>query len=179
MTRTRRLVIIAAAGTLAAGCGPTHSATPTPTPSAERAAWTGHVLSVADGDTLDVDRDGTRTRVRLLSIDAPEVAHDGEPADCGGEVARRALDSKTWRHEVTVVPDRTADTTDRYGRTLAYVYVGQLDVGMAQVSDGYAAAWAPRSAPRASRQDAYDTAQQLAQRGKRGSWKTCPTLGRT
>ena len=37
-------------------------------------AFTGRVVSVADGDTITVLRDRTQVKVRLLEIDAPETA---------------------------------------------------------------------------------------------------------
>lgn len=35
-------------------------------------AWTGKVVSVADGDTITVMRDGKGVRIRLYGIDTPE-----------------------------------------------------------------------------------------------------------
>jgi len=35
-------------------------------------AWSGKVVHVADGDTVTVERDGKRVKVRLYGIDTPE-----------------------------------------------------------------------------------------------------------
>lgn len=47
-----------------------------PGQSADEAVEVVHVI---DGDTIIVDRGGQEERVRILGIDAPEVARDGEP----------------------------------------------------------------------------------------------------
>lgn len=66
--------------------------------------------------------DGSTERVRLLGIDTPELAHDGDAAQCGGEEAR-------------------------YGRLLRYVETDDGDAGATLISEGYAYAWTPDSAP--------------------------------
>lgn len=73
---------------------------------------------VLDGDTFDTV-DGVR--VRLLGIDAPEVAHHDEPGQQHG------TESGTWLAELlkgkTVALHLESERHDRYGRTLAWVYV--------------------------------------------------------
>ena len=75
------------------------------------------VHRVLDGDTIDCT-DGTR--VRLLGIDAPEVAHGDKPGEPGG------VESADWlrkRIEGTTVTLAIGDEpVDRYGRTLAWIY---------------------------------------------------------
>ena len=71
------------------------------------------VLAVSDGDSLRVDRVG---RVRLIGIDAPET--DG---GCFAQEATTALrDLLAEDAPIRIVYD--IDRSDRYGRTLAYVY---------------------------------------------------------
>lgn len=111
---------------LAAGCG-------TGTPSAALV-----VERVIDGDTVEL-RDG-RT-VRYIGVDTPEVrrrrggvwVREPEPyALEATEANRRLVEGKTVRLEFDVQP------TDRYGRTLAYLYVGDLFVNAELVRQGYA-----------------------------------------
>lgn len=177
--RARGAAVLLLAGLCLAGCrSSSGTASRENSTAAAAAPWSGRVLAVLDGDTIDVDHNGTRERVRLLSIDAPEIAHDGRPADCGGDATRSHLDRRVWHRQVTVATDTTADRTDRYGRTLAYVYVGQLDAGLDQVTSGYAGAWHPTSSPAPSRQRTYQLAQEKAQQQRAGSWSTCRALGR-
>lgn len=60
------------------------------------------VVRVIDGDTLDVDFDGDRTRIRLLNADAPETKDPSRPVGClgsfdpsAGTVAQTG-DQVTW-----------------------------------------------------------------------------------
>jgi hypothetical protein len=52
----------------------------------------GFVQKVSDGDTVTlITRDGTKLRVRLYGIDAPEMRHEKKPGQPFGETAKRAL----------------------------------------------------------------------------------------
>lgn len=137
------------------------------------------VSSVADGDTFTGKTgSGRKVKVRLLGIDAPEIAHGGKPADCGGDMAAAALREILDGREVTVRTDPRADSTDRYGRTLGYAQVNGVDAGLAQIQHGMAAAWYPSSARQPSRYVTYHAAQVAARMQGVGAWATCSQLGR-
>jgi micrococcal nuclease len=87
------------------------------------------VARVADGDTFYC-RDGQR--VRLIGIDAPELAQG--PA--GGR-ARDAL-RRLLPPDASVRLELDAAPRDRYGRTLAYVWRGGRLVNEAMIRDGWA-----------------------------------------
>ncbi len=134
---------------------------------------------VVDGDTLSgVDQDGKRVRVRLIGIDAPELAHEGDPNECGAVGARDSLRDLVQGQDVTLVNDPKSDRIDRFGRRLAYVEMRGVDVALWQVARGHAGAWYPRGEPRPQRQDAYRQAERDAQEGHVGAWAACRTLGR-
>ncbi len=155
---------------LLAGCHPAQSSS---------GAETLTVTHVADGDTLTgLDGAGQRVRVRLLGVDAPEVAHDGRLGECGATDARNSLERLVLHQRVTLFDDPRADRIDRYGRRLAYVEVGGVDVALRQVEVGYAAAWYPRGETRPARQASYLDAEQAARKARAGAWATCPSLGR-
>jgi micrococcal nuclease len=87
------------------------------------------VSRVSDGDSFRC-KDGRR--IRLIGIDSPESQQ--QPA---GEKARAALlrllpPGSTVQLETDVAP------TDRYGRTLAYVWSGSTLVNEVMVRDGWA-----------------------------------------
>jgi len=95
-----------------------------------------HVRRVIDGDTVEL-RDGRL--VRYIGIDAPEVRRrDGEqwvvdPEPYGREAAeanRQLVEGKTVRLEYDV------ERFDRYGRLLAYLYVGDQMVNAALLQAG-------------------------------------------
>lgn len=75
------------------------------------------VASVHDGDSLRLD-DGRR--VRLIGVNAPELARDNRPAEPLAEEAARALREAVDGREVTLAYGR--ERKDHYGRTLAHVY---------------------------------------------------------
>lgn len=79
------------------------------------------VERVIDGDTLIVDGE----RVRLVGVDAPEL---GEPR---AHVAHAMLTSWVLGEPVVLVsPFHADEDTDRYGRSLRYVEVEGVDVGL-------------------------------------------------
>ncbi|MCL4299552.1 MAG: thermonuclease family protein [Anaerolineae bacterium] len=121
---------------------PTVTATPVPvsTPTAIAAAPDGfqeaQVINIVDGDTIDVLIDGTEFTVRYILVDTPETHQGVEPfGPEATEANRQLVEGQIIRLEKDV------SETDRYGRLLRYVYVGDLMVneellrlGMAQVA---------------------------------------------
>jgi micrococcal nuclease len=77
------------------------------------------VERVVDGDTLLlVDRE----RVRLIGVDAPEIAHREHPLDDPfGREAKEYIRGLAEGRLVTLSFDEADGVLDRYGRTLAYV----------------------------------------------------------
>jgi micrococcal nuclease len=94
----------------------------------------GRVTRVVDGDTLHVQVDGSDETVRLLGIDTPEL----NPMQCGARAATRLLTRLAEGRHVELVTDPTQDHRDRYGRLLAYVDRGDLDLGEAMLRRGWA-----------------------------------------
>jgi micrococcal nuclease len=90
----------------------------------------GRVVSVIDGDTIDVLLNGETMRVRYVGMNTPER---DEP--CYSE-ARRANADLVSNQTVTLVKD--VSETDRFGRLLRYIYVGDLFVNARLVEQGYA-----------------------------------------
>lgn len=78
----------------------------------------GLVATVLDGDTL-ILTDGRR--VRLLGIDAPEIAHRNQASEPLGEKARLFLKSHAEGKRVQLRYDMQRQ--DRYDRILAHVYL--------------------------------------------------------
>jgi micrococcal nuclease len=90
----------------------------------------GTVVSVIDGDTIDVQMGGETVRVRYVGMNTPER---DEP--CYTD-ARRANADLVDGKLVTLVRD--SSNTDRFGRLLRYVYVGNMFVNQRLVGQGYA-----------------------------------------
>lgn len=91
---------------------------------ARKAGWV-RLAYVYDGDTIAVAplAGGDQTRVRLLGVDAPEVAHwqDASEAQAYGEAAKAALEAFLPVGSLLRL-ESDAQHYDRYGRALAYVW---------------------------------------------------------
>lgn len=165
------------------GSGRTPSApvTPKPTFTTTRQALTGTVRWVVDGDTFDLRDKQKRThRVRLLGIDAPELAHDGVKAQCGATKAKRALAGLLPAGiSVVVVFDARAGDHDRFGRDLGYARTTSLDdVGLRMIRLGMVESWSPAGSRAPTRRATYDAAEAKAKQSKTGLWSACGMIGR-
>jgi len=149
-------------------------------PSSGTRTIQGTVTAIADGDTITVLAGRDKVRVRLLGIDAPEVAHETTPAQCGADDARTALARLVpIGTPVTVTTDPRSDATDQYGRTLGYVASADVeDAALALLEAGLVEAWVPAGEPHPTRWQSFTTAQRAAQAARAGSWATCDHVGR-
>jgi micrococcal nuclease len=94
------------------------------------------VLGVVDGDTIDVDVDGVRTRVRYIGINTPETVHPTRGTECFGKEASARNQSLVSGQFVRLEKD--VSESDKYGRLLRYVYVDDVLVNEVLVAEGYA-----------------------------------------
>lgn len=86
--------------------------------AAERVERVGCVV---DGDTFDLGACGAEAeRVRMLGIDAPEIAHETE-AECWADEAWAALEREIGGRDVLLSFDH--ECFGVFGRTLAYVWL--------------------------------------------------------
>ncbi|MGO2932386.1 thermonuclease family protein [Brachybacterium paraconglomeratum] len=167
----RALLTLAAFAPLTVAC--------TPLAPTEATTDTAAVDYVLDGDTIEVtDSEGENKRVRLLGINTPELPHDDEPGQCGGEAAAEQLRALLPEGTaIELISDPQADDEDRYGRLLRYVELEDgTDTGAALIAAGYAYAWAPSSEPAPTRTADYEAATATARDAGAGSWRACPDL---
>lgn len=61
--------------------------------------------------------------MRILSVDAPAVAHEGQLEERCAANATALIEELTSAGDSVIVPDPAEPETDCYGRTLAYVEV--------------------------------------------------------
>jgi micrococcal nuclease len=100
------------------------------TTPAERASWPRppagtlavKVERVVDGDTFEVAVAGRRESVRLIGVDTPETVAPGRPVEPYGPQA--SAFAKHWLAGRTVRLAGDAEPRDRYGRLLAYAWLG-------------------------------------------------------
>jgi micrococcal nuclease len=139
-------------------------ATPAP-PSDNSQAQRVLVERVVDGDTLVI---AGGDRVRLIGVDTPETHHPSKPPQPYGQEAfeftRRMVEGK-WV-ELRYDP---GETKDRYGRTLAYVYIDGRFLNETLIQQGLARALTnyPFSSSMKSR---FRAAEAQAKSARRGVW---------
>jgi len=76
---------------------------------------------VVDGDTVALlSKDGVLVKARLIGVDTPETVHPSKPVEHYGREASLFLTNLLKGESVYVVYDQ--ERTDRYGRTLAYLF---------------------------------------------------------
>jgi micrococcal nuclease len=131
------------------------------------------VDSVIDGDTIDVDIDGRRERVRLIGIDTPETKDKDAPIECYGPEAS-ALTELLLPKGTAVRLERDLEPRDDYGRLLAYVHRGSdgLFVNLELARQGAAVVLSIR--PNTAYAAVIAAAQDEAHRASRGLWGACP-----
>ncbi len=133
------------------------------------------VTRVTDGDTIVV---GGSIRVRLIGMDTPETQDPRTAVQCfGPEASRRTGELLPAGTPVRLVYD--VDRTDRYGRTLAYVYrlSDGLFVNLALVRDGFATV--ATYPPNVAHVEDFRSAEREAREAGRGLWGGCPASGPT
>jgi micrococcal nuclease len=93
------------------------------------------IKKVYDGDTVQLE-DGRK--IRLLSINTPEVQHKDKMAEAGGEEAKAWLINKLQHAKVRLVFD--VERTDNYRRTLAHLFTDKKEhINLSLVKEGLAA----------------------------------------
>lgn len=127
------------------------------------------VLRVVDGDTIEVDLDGAVEDVRYIGIDTPESVKPGAPVECFGKEAAELNAELVDGRTVRLVFD--AERRDRFGRLLAYVFVGGELVNAELVERGYATTLT--IPPNTARADEFADLEREASRDDRGLWGEC------
>lgn len=125
------------------------------------------VVKVVDGDTLDVEFNGKKERIRLLLVDTPETVHPNKPVQpFGPEASKFAKDTLSNQH---VQLEFDMSERDKYGRLLAYVWIDDhmfnemlLEKGFARVAYVYP--------PNVKYVDQFRDIQKKAQQSAVGIW---------
>lgn len=128
------------------------------------------VVSVIDGDTMDIAIRERVERVRLLGIDTPETKDPRKPVQCFGVEATNKLMSLVTGKYVKLVDDRTQGNRDKYGRLLRYVYDGKVFINAEMVKQGYAFSY--KEYPTKYLTD-FNTLERQAREKNVGLWNKC------
>lgn len=132
-------------------------------PDAVTLVETVKVTRVIDGDTIEIE--GGK-KVRYIGIDTPESKHPSKPVQCFSAEATKKNKELVEGKEVRLEKD--VSETDRYGRLLRYVYVGDDFINNILVSEGFAQSSA--YPPDIKHQSVFDESQRQAIQNSKGLW---------
>lgn len=127
------------------------------------------IKKFVDGDTFWID-DGSEKglKVRLIGVDTPETVHPRKPVEYYGREASNFV--KNLLHNKKVRLEFDVDTTDRYGRLLAYVYLKNgTFLNEALVKRGYAKV--STVPPNVKYADYFKRLERFARKNDLGLWK--------
>lgn len=128
------------------------------------------VKKVVDGDTFRAFISGVDERVRLIGVDTPEVSWYGGRAGCFGAQAARYSQGRLDGERVRLGFD--VGRRDRYGRLLAYVYIGPELFNQTLVQLGYARA--DPVPPDTRLATLFQRTEDAARSRGAGLWSACP-----
>ena len=133
---------------------------------------TGTLISVIDGDTINVNVNGKTQRVRLIGIDTPETKHPNKKIECYGMEANRYVNTLLPKNTKVII-HLDKETKDKYGRMLAYVYIkhNNLFVNLDLIQKGFAKTM--KFYPNVLHAYEFDKAASKAKTEKVGLWKMC------
>jgi micrococcal nuclease len=143
-------------------------------PAAAQSALDGIVTRIVDGDTIHVDVGGRVETVRYIGVNTPELHHPRKGEEPGGRAA--AAVNRQLVSERRVRLELDAQTRDRHGRLLAYVWVADTMVNAELVRRGVAHVMTVP--PNVRHQSLFLRLQREAREAGRGLWSEPATMAR-
>jgi micrococcal nuclease len=161
--RTTRRILAAVSASALAGVGCSE-------PTERRGAEPGTLVTrVVDGDTAHVELDGRDVTIRFIGIDTPESVAPGQPLECFGPEAAGYTTDRLEGGRVRLEFD--VEREDRFGRTLAYVWIGDELFNETLLRRGYALV--TTFPPNVRYVERFAAAQRDARERDRGLWRAC------
>jgi micrococcal nuclease len=124
------------------------------------------VVKVIDGDTIEITGG---IKIRYIGIDTPETVDPRRPDGCFGREASEKNKEMVLGKDVRLEKD--ISETDKFGRLLRYVYVGDIMVNDELVKNGYAKA--STYPPDVKYQKKFLEAEKFARENSLGLWGVC------
>ena len=136
------------------------------------------VAKVIDGDTISIIKDGKTVTLRLIGLDTPEMVDPRKPVQCFGKAAsdkaKELLAGKTVRLEF----DSSQGLLDKYGRTLAYVFLSNGTLfNEYMIAEGYGHEYTYNLPYKYQRE--FKAAEARAREEKKGLWADDTCAGDT
>ena len=135
------------------------------------------IISVIDGDTIQVMIDDKKETIRLIGINSPETVDPRKPVECFGKEASAFAKSKLTGKSVRLEADSSQGERDKYSRLLRYVFLEDgTNFDKLMISEGYAYEYT-YNLPYKYQAD-FKKAQKDAELTKKGLWadNVCVTL---
>lgn len=132
------------------------------------------VTNVVDGDTLKVSINGSIETLRLIGMDTPETVDPRKPVQCFGKEASNMAKELLLGKKVRLEKDPSQGDRDKYGRTLAYIYLESgLFYNRYMIEQGYAYEYTYNTPYKY--QTEFKQAQKTAEQNQVGLWSpsTC------
>ena len=121
---------------------------------------------------VPVDRDGDEIVVRLIGIDTPETVAQDRPIECFGPEASARTAQLVEGKQVWLEYDEVSGMTDKYDRTLAYVWLTtDLMLNEQLVREGFAEEYTYSEGARYQAQMVQAEGEARASRA--GLWSAC------
>ena len=136
------------------------------TATAAHESLQGTVVHVVDGDTIHVRLTDRLEKVRYIGVNSPELHHPRKGEEPGGREAAIVNRELVAGRQVRLETD--VQTRDRYGRLLAYVWVGDTMINAELVRRGYAQVMTVP--PNVHHQALFVSLQREAREAGRGLW---------
>jgi micrococcal nuclease len=145
-------------------------------PASDTSSGTLHgpypVARVVDGDTIRVVRDGREIVVRLIGLDTPEAVAPNRPVECFGPEASARTAQLVGEGDVWLEYDEASGLTDKYDRTLAFVWIDpQTMLNELLIAEGFAEE--VTYAQGYAYADAFRAAEKRARAEGAGLWGAC------
>jgi len=139
----------------------------------------GQVISITDGDTIQVILNQKKETIRLIGIDTPETVDPNKEIECYGPEASKSLSDKILNKIVIIETDPSQELRGKYNRLLAYIYLPASssenpilnNINLWMIQEGYAQEYTYSNSYKYQKE--FKTAELKAQENNKGLWKEC------
>ncbi len=128
------------------------------------------VTQIFDGDTIEVNMNGRKEKIRMIGVDTPETHDPRKAVQCYGQAASNFTDSLVRNQSVRLEADSLSTNRDRYDRLLRYVYIDSTLVNSELIKQGYGFAYVGFPF---TKSEEFKSLQTDAEQNKAGLWGTC------
>ena len=164
------VVIQPAAPVAAAAVAPTPTLPPTPRPLPQGMPLeTYRVVAISDGDSFVATGPAGTVGVRMVGIDAAELAEGNQLTQCSALEARQKVKNDLLGKQVELQADPTQADRDNLGRLLRYVWLAGGEYNYHLVNEGLVREYTYHSQAHL-KQEPYRAAQKSAEQRKVGLW---------